>query len=129
MRGSEFRAIYKKELTYLTLEAQSHKLSNHRLPPLYPHNMERQYSREKDDALHHEVTAEYHEYPGFFGNIRGQLEAWHGSRGDRSVLASIVPLPRHNPHMPKNPFLVLRGMSAMGWASFFVGWLCWMCDG
>lgn len=67
----------------------------------------------------------------FRGNVKLQVETWHSGRGDRSVAASIIPIPgRNRTHdMPKNPLMVFRNMTGLGWACFACGWLAWFCDG
>jgi len=94
-----------------------------------------------DEHLHtrHSGTHEFHNHVedygggrGFWGNVRWQLDTWHAGRGDRGFAASIIPWPTRtlqNDNLPKNPFKLLGRLSLLAWASFFCGWLCWMCDG
>lgn len=65
------------------------------------------------------------------GNLSQQLKTWHANREDRSILLSIPPWPtRTRAHdLPANPFMILRNMSLLCYASFFTGFLCWFCDG
>lgn len=103
--------------------------------------MSNRHSIDKAEQAHDEHTHdrhakpyhdEEHQHRGFWGNVKWQLDTWHGGRGDKSFLMAMIPTPtniRRHEDMPKNPFKVLQRMSLLGYAAFFTGWLCWMCDG
>ncbi len=87
---------------------------------------------------HHVLTQEEHDLAmgrgdtgSFWGNVRLQVDTWHSNRGDRSVAASILPIPgRNRTHdTPTNPLTVFARMTPLAYAAFFAGWLCWFCDG
>lgn len=82
-----------------------------------------------DSHLEHDHQHAHHGSVG--GNLAQQLRTWHANRGDRSILMAVPPLPtRTRAHdLPSNPFMVLRNMSWLCYASFFTGFLCWFCDG
>ncbi|BEJ12863.1 hypothetical protein CspHIS471_0300370 [Cutaneotrichosporon sp. HIS471] len=87
------------------------------------HNAEQE--RAHDRAMGREDTG------SFMGNLKTQIETWHSNRGDRSVAASIIPVPGRNrtQDTPTNPFKVLSRMTPLAYACFFAGWLAWFCDG
>lgn len=86
---------------------------------------------ETQHVLHHNDVPLDHDTGSFWGNVRQQIDTWHSGRGDRSVAASIIPIPgRNRTHdVPSNPLQIFRNMSMMGWLCFACGFLAWFCDG
>lgn len=85
------------------------------------HALEEQHAQEVNYVLDGGAA------PG--ASVKEQLSTWHANRGDRSVVASILPRPHKDDTATKNPFKLLREINFMGWMLFLSGWFCWTCDG